>query len=379
VIQDGAILIRDGILMEVGPSRRVENLAQARGAIEINAAGRVVMPGFVDSHTHLAFPPAGIQTPDLAAAVHALRTATGQRLQVRTRAYLEAMARHGTTTVEVKTGCGLDASAEAKLLRMLWALRRDPLDLIPTFLLRFPRESEGGSAHAIEWVVTELLPRIRRRGVAHFADLVWDCDPEMLPCFDRYLEVARQLGFECKIHADGANPAGAIALAERHHVAAIDHLEHATACHARQIAEAGIMATLLPSACFGDSCDAPARALIDAGVAVALGSNFNPHHAQTLNMQAMVALACGRLGMTIEEAISAATINGAYALGCAEKVGSLEPGKSADLLILNAGHYRDLQYSLGTNLVHLTMKRGKFIYKEGEVAPLAADELQPHL
>ena len=135
------------------------------------------------------------------------------------------------------------------------------------------------------------------------------------------------------------------------------------------------MATLLPSACFGgDGRDAPARALIDAGVAVALGSNFNPHHTQTLNMQAVVALACGRLGMTIEEAISAATINGAYALGCADKVGSLEPGKSADLLILNAGHYRDLEHSLGTNLVHLTMKRGKFIYKEGEVAPLAADD-----
>ncbi len=380
MIQDGAILIRDGILVEVGPSRRVENLAQARGAIEINAAGRVVMPGFVDSHTHLAFPPAGIQTPDLAAAVHALRTATGHRLQVRTRAYLDAMARHGTTTVEVKTGCGLDAGAEAKLLRMLWALRRDPLDLIPSFLLRLPREPEGGSAQAIEWVVTELLPKVHRRGVARFADLVWDCDPVMLPSFDRYLEAARQLGFECKIHADNTVPAGAIGLAERHHVATIDHLEYATADQCRQIAEAGIMATLLPSASFdGNHRNAPARALIDAGVAVALGSNFNPQQTQTLNMQAVVALACGLLGMTVEEAISAATINGAYALGCADKVGSLEPGKSADLLILNAGHYRDLQYSLGTNLVHLTMKRGEFIYKEGEVAPFAADELQTHM
>ena len=374
VIQDGAILIRDGVLVEVGPSRRVENLAQARGAIEINAAGRVVMPGFVDCHTHLAFPPAGIQAADLDTAVHALRTATGQRLQLRTRAYLEAMARHGTTTVEVKTGCGLDAGAEAKLLRMLWALRRDPLDLIPSFLLRLPREPEGGLAHAMEWIVTELLPKIHRRGVAHFADLVWDCDPNLLPCFDHYLETARRIGFKCKIHADGDNPAAAISLAERHRVATIDHLEHAAARQCRQIAEAGIIATLLPSAGFGDnSSDAPARALIEAGAAVAIGSNFNPRHTQTLNMQAVVALACGRLGMMIEEAISAATINAAYALGCAEKVGSLEPGKSADLLLLNAGDYRDLQYSLGTNLVHLTMKRGKFIYKEGEVAPLAED------
>jgi len=135
------------------------------------------------------------------------------------------------------------------------------------------------------------------------------------------------------------------------------------------------MATLLPSAHFhGDDRVAPARALIDAGVAVALGSNFNPHHTPALNMQAVIALACGRLGMTIEEAISAATINGAHALGCAETVGSLEPGKSVDLLILNAGHYRDLEHSLGTNLVHLTMKRGRFIYKEGNVAPIEADD-----
>jgi imidazolonepropionase len=337
------------------------------------------MPGFVDSHTHLAFPPAGIHAPDLAAVVHAVHAATGQRLEVRTRPYLEAMARHGTTTVEVKTGCGLDEGAESKLFRMLCALRHEPIDLIPSFLFRLPSELNGGSSHATEWVVAELLPKIRRRGVAHFADLAWDCDPALLPCFARYLEAARQLGFGLKIHADGASPAAAIALAVQHNVVSIDHLEHAAACQARQIAEGGIMTTLLPSASFsGDGRDAPARALIDAGVAVALGSNFNPHLTPALNMQTVVALACGRLGMTIEEAISAATINGAHALGCAEKVGSLEPGKSADLLILNAGHYRDLEHSLGTNLVHLTMKRGKFIYKEGEVAPLPADDFVPH-
>ena len=369
MIQDGAVLIRDGIVVEVGPSRRVENLAQARDAIEINAAGRVVMPGFVDSHTHLAFPPAGIHATDPAAAVRALHTATGQRLEFRTRAYLEAMARHGTTTAEVKTRCGLDEGAESKLLRMLGALRHEPIDLIPSFLFRLPSELDGGSWQATEWVVAELLPKIRRRGVALFADLAWDCDPALLPCFDRYLDAARHLGFGLKVHAESSNPDGAAAFAARHHVLSIDHLEHATVREARQIVEAGIMATLLPSTSFsGDARQAPARALIDMGVAVALGSNFNPHLTPALNMQTVVALACGRLGMTIEEAISAATINGAHALGCADKVGSLEPGKSADLLILNAGHYLDLQHSLGTNLVHLTMKRGKFIYKEGDVA-----------
>jgi imidazolonepropionase len=288
------------------------------------------------------------------------------------------MARHGTTTVEVKTGCGLDERAEIKLLRMVGALRGKPIDLIPSFLLHLPQDSNGGSRDAIEWVVRELLPKIRRRGIALFADLAWDCDPALLPCFDRYLGAARDLGLGRKIHADGVGPAAAIELAALHLAVSIDHLEHATACQVMQIAAAGIIATLLPTASFrGDGAVAPARALIDAGVPVALGSNFNPHYAPALNMQTVIALACGRLGMTIEEAITGATVNAAHALGCADKVGSLEPGKSADLLILNAGDYRDLEYSLGTNLVHLTMKRGKFIYKEGDVAPLRADDFLP--
>ena len=375
VIPDGAVLIRDGVLVEVGPSRRVENLTQARNAIEINAAGRVVMPGFVDAHTHLAFPPSGIHTADPAAAAQAVHTATSQRLALRTGACLDAMTRHGTTTVEAKTGCGPDPGAEFKLLRMLHSLRKEPLDLIPSFLFRLPSEGNEVSARGTEKVVRELLPKLRRRGVARFADLAWDCDPILMPYFDLYLEAARELGFGRRIHADGANPTAAIALATLHQVVSIDHLEHASDDDARRIADAGIMATLLPSACFyGDGREAPARVLIDAGVGVALGSNFNPHHTPTLNMQTVVALACGQLHMTIEEAITAATVNGAHALGCADKVGSLEPGKCADLLVLNTGNYRDLQQSLGTNLVHLTMKRGKFIYKEGDVAPLPADE-----
>ena len=215
---------------------------------------------------------------------------------MRTRAYLEAMARHGTTTVEVKTGCGLDAGAEAKLLRMLWALRRDPLDLIPSFLLRLPREPEGGLAHAIEWVVTELLPKIHRRGVARFADLVWDCDPDLLPCFDRYLETARRIGFECKIHADGANPRrrhfsrGTAPCGDHRSSGARYRMSKPADCRSRYHRHAPAQRGF-----GGDNYDAPARALIDAGVAIALGSNFNPHHTQTLNMQAVVALACGRL------------------------------------------------------------------------------------
>jgi imidazolonepropionase len=375
IITDGAVLIRNGVIFEVGPSRRVENLAAARFAVEINAAGRVVMPGFIDSHTHLAFPPAGVSASDQETAARVIRAATGQRLELRARAYLDAMARHGTTTVEIKTGCGPDDACEAKLLRLLAAVRIDPLEVIPSYLLRLPPATAGD---AVDWAVDHLLPRIRRRRSIDFADLAWNPDPAVLPYFERFLAAARILGFASRIHADGPSPDSAVALALSHGVAGMDHLEHATAEHARRLAAAGIVATLLPGVAFHNGGQLPpARALIDAGAPIALGTNFNPVHSPMLNMQTTVALACWRLRITLEEAISAATINGAYALRCAGRTGSLEPGKSADLVILNAPDYRDLSTCIGTNLVHLTMKRGKFIYKEGEVAPRPPDIITP--
>ena len=145
-ISDGALLVRDGVVLEVGPTRRVENLALARDAVEINAAGRVVMPGFVDSHTHLAFPLLGSGADDHDAAARAVRTNTGQRLETKVRAYLEAMARHGTTTVEVKTGCGPDESAESKMLRVLSVFKQDPVEVLPSFLFRLPHRNSGDAS-----------------------------------------------------------------------------------------------------------------------------------------------------------------------------------------------------------------------------------------
>ena len=213
----------------------MENLAEARDAIEINAAGRVVMPGFVDAHTHLAFPPPGLQLAEGESAVRALHSATGHRLEVRTRACLEAMVRHGTTTAEAKTGGGLDEGGECKLLRMLNVLRGEPLDLAPTFFFRVPTGLNGDCLHATEWMVSELLPKISRRGLARFADLGWDPDPTLLPCLERFLGRARELGFQLKIHADGPDPSAAIDLAVRHVVSSIDHLEHISPSDARRI------------------------------------------------------------------------------------------------------------------------------------------------
>lgn len=381
IIHDGSLLVRDGVLVEVGSTRRIENLALAHKAIEVSAAGRVVMPGFVDSHTHLMFPPPGPFASEPQAGARTLRGITGMRLETRARLHLDAMARHGTTTVEVKTGCGADQSAEMKILRVLWALRQDPVEVIATFLLR-PTGSRLDSLEETvgyrDWLCNEFLPKIRRRRLAIFADLFFEEAFDSGAWFGAYFEAVRRLGLARKVHAEEGKPSAAIAAALAYAAVSIDHLESATAADAALLAQSDTIATLLPCASFHrDGRYAPARTLIEAGVPVALATNFNPQHTPTLNMQTVIKLACVRMGMTPAEAISAATINGAHALTRADRLGSLEPGKSADLLILNISDYRELAHHFGTNLVHTTMKRGEVIYEEGQVAPRPARDLRP--
>jgi imidazolonepropionase len=365
LICDGALLIREGVILEAGPARRVENLAASRGAIEMHARGRLVMPGFVDSHTHLIYPPRGPRGADEESAARAMRAGTARLLEARTRPYVDAMARHGTTTVEAKTGCGPDEAAEIKSLRVITELRSGPVDLVPTFLLRIPR---GASDADAEQVVTEFAPRVLRRGLAAFADLWWDGHSGRQDMYARYLQSAVTLGMECKVHAEGPGCNTALALAIGQRATSIDHLEHITLDGAQLLSTSRTIATLMPSAALENwGPVAPARALIEAGAAVALASNFNPHHTPTLNMQTVIALACMQMGMRPGEAISASTINGAHALGRAERIGSLEPGKAADLLLLNLDDYREMARYFGVNLVHATIKRGVVIYQEGAV------------
>jgi imidazolonepropionase len=377
IIRDGALLVCDGVIQEVGPTRRVENLAKARDAVEISAVGRVVMPGFVDSHTHLMCPPPGVAEEDVQRAARLVRTSSARRLAGRIRTHLETMARHGTTTVEAKTGCCLDEGAEIKLLRVMAALKDRPLDVVPTFLIRLPQGGPYGDAEeAVDWVCREFLARISRRRLARFVDLVLDGEPDHQHWFERLLRAAGQTGLACKIHSGARTARTAAALAAGCNVVSIDHLEDASPEEAKALAGFRGVATLLP--CYGFYCPraaACARSLIEAGIPIALASNFNPQHTPTLNMQTVVALASTQFGLTAAEAISAATINGAHAAGCASRAGSLELGKMADLLIVNISDYRELAEQFGMNLVHLTMKRGAFIYKEGEVAPLAAEDL----
>jgi len=362
VIPDGAVLIRDGVILEVGPSRRLENLAAAKGADEIDACGRVVMPAFVDSHTHLAVP---LTPGDDEEIAHRVRGLSGQRIEARTRSFVDAMARHGTATVEAKTGTGADECAEYKLLRVFSALQEEgPLDVVPSLLCKLPHT---GADAALDHFAGELLPRVSRRKAAVFADIACNGEGEHIPCYERYLASASQLGFRRKVHAGSPQVSAAIELAIRHSATSIDHLEYATPEDARRIAAAGIVATVFPISCFQNrGSQPPVRELIAAGAPVAIATNFNPY-SPTLNMQTAIALAALHFGMTMEQAISAATINGAHALGRGDRIGSIEPGKSADLIVLNVHDYRELRESLGTNLVQQTMKKGSIIYREGQI------------
>jgi imidazolonepropionase len=379
LILDGAVLIRDGLVEEVGPTRRVENLKAARGAIEIGAAGRVVMPGFVDSHTHLAFPPPGLARADAASALNAVKTSTARSLATLMRNYLQAMARHGTTTVEAKAACSGGQNIGLKLLRALSLVKHDPVDVVATFLLCLPAPGDvpNGAEAAVEWACEEFLPLVHRRRLAQFADIEWRAGEGRQRLIRRYLETAARLGLGCRVHADGDGPGEAVALGCGLRIAGIDHLENIVSGELGGMLASGPVLTLLPGLAFHrGSRPAPARVLLKAGAALALGSNFNRSDSPMLNMQMVVSLACREMGLTPAEALVAATINSAYTLGCAATAGSIEHGKPADLIVCNISDYRELGHHSGMNLVHLTMKRGEFIYQEGDVAPLAAEHLR---
>jgi imidazolonepropionase len=377
IIPDGAVLIKDGLIVDAGPGRRIENLAAARGARELDATGRVVMPGFVDSHTHLVFGRprltdyemrlTGASYADIATAgggilssVQAVREMSAAKLETQARAHIEAMALHGTTTLEAKSGYALDNAGELKTLRLLNKLNSDPLDVVPTYLGAHitPAEYSGKPDAYIDWITAEMMPQIHRRKLARYVDIYCDDGAFTLEQSRRYLEHARRLGFGLKIHAEQFARTGAARLAVELEAVSADHLEQASEEDIRALGQSNTIATLLPGSVFhlGLRTYAPARALISAGAAVALATDFNPGTSPTYSMQMVLSLACTEMRMTPAETIVAATINGAHALGLAHRVGSLEPNKQGDVLILNAEDYRELPYYFGTNNVHTTIK-----------------------
>jgi len=317
IIQDGAVLVAGGLIAEVGPSRRVENLALARGAEEIDASGCVVLPGFVDSHIRL------VRGATQELSPRALKT-----LALRV---VDEAVRCGTTAMEAK-------AADLKVLRLHAALRALPLTVISTFL------AAGLPIDLAErW-----LPIVRRHKLADFAEI--DCEEEAI------LDTARELGWGLKVNAG-------IALAAKLGATSVN-VADATERDAMLLAQSQTIATLSPGVAFQRETERnpPARMLIDNGTAVALATGVHP-----VNMQTTIALACRAMNLTPAEAIAASTINGAHALGRAGSLGSIEAGKSADLAILGVPDYRELPYHLGVNLVKLVMIRGAVRVERSEV------------
>jgi imidazolonepropionase len=355
LIQDGAVLIVDGLIRDVGSSRRVENLALARQADEIDATGRVVMPGFVDSHMHIVGEPN-------AASPRALQT---QALNV-----VEEAVRHGTTTLEAKSGFGLTKATEIKILRVHQALQKQPVPIVSTFnCTQAAAEYQERPDQYLEWVCSHMLPLVKGRKLAEFADIRCEEGAFHQQHARRYLTTARELGFGLKIHTGRRSSAGVIRLAVELGASSVDHAVDVSREDAMHLAQSTTVATLLPGGTFylGTEPYAPGRMLIDSGVAVALATNYNPETSPSQNMQMMLTLACRRMNMIPSEAITAATLNAAYALRRASSIGSLEAGKKADLIILGVPDYREIPYHFGINLVDLVMKNGSVLVERPEV------------
>jgi imidazolonepropionase len=374
LVQDGSVLIADGLIREVGPTRRVENLAVARDAIEINAAGRVVMPGFVDSHTHLVSGSPRLaefeamisgEAPGMpGGGSREIEVTSGSTLEHQALRTIQDCVREGTTTIEAKSGFGVSEAGELKILRIHGALHGRPIPVVSTAMLS-PTFSGGGPREYL----ARVLPVVRRRRLAEFVDVECEEDAFDYEECHGFLRAAQGLGFGVKMHAGQRSQAGAVELALEMEATSIDHLIYIDEARITLLTRSSVVATLLPGSVFylGGERYAPARQLIDVGVAVAIATNYNPRTCPSHNMQMMIALACRAMHMTPAEAIAAATINGAHALRRADRAGSIEYGKDADLLVLSAPDYRELPYHFGVNLVETTIRRGEVIYNRGEV------------
>jgi imidazolonepropionase len=383
IISDGALLVRDGRILAVGTRKAIERRKEARRAKKLDLGGRVALPGFVDSHTHLVFAGnraeeyeqriAGATYEQIARAgggilstVRKLRAADGNSLFARAANWLNEFAAHGTTTVEAKSGYGLDAASELKILRVLDALRQHSwFDIVPTFMGAHvvPPEFKKRPDAYVDLLVHKLIPYVAKEGLAEFCDVFCDHGAFTVQQARRILTAGRACGLAPRIHAEQLARTGAARLAVELHAASADHLEKVNAADIRTLAKSDVTCTLLPGCCFhlGLAHYGPARKLIDAGAIVALATDFNPGTSPTLNMQMVLSLACTQMRMTPAEAIGAATINAAYSLRRADRIGSLEVGKFADIAVFDVEDYRKIPYYFGVNRCWLTMKRGEII------------------
>jgi imidazolonepropionase len=386
IIRDGAILTHDDRIAAIGSRRRIERLPKARRAEKLDLGGRVVLPGFVDSHTHLIFPASraaeyeqrnsGATYEEIArsgggirSSVKGLRAASASTLKTRALKNLREFAAHGTTTIEAKSGYGLDWKSELKILEILYNLNQEhPLDIRATFLGAHvvPPEFRRRPDAYVDLLVRRWIPTVATAGLAEFCDVYCDRGAFAVAQARRILMAGRACGLVPRIHAEQLAHTGAARLAIELQAASADHLEKIDRNDIRALGLSNVVCTLLPGCCFhlGLKDYAPARKLIEAGAAVGVATDFNPGTSPTLSMPMILSLACTQMRMTPAEAIAAATINPAYSLRLHDRVGSLEVGKYADLAAFDVADYREIPYYFGVNLCSFTMKRGAILHQK---------------
>jgi len=381
VIKNGSIFVRDGIIEWVGreTDRTIE---PSREATILDASEKVALPGFADSHTHLVF--AGSRENEFAlraegktyqeiaeagggiwSTVKEVRLATKKELKRAAEKRLDEMMKHGTTTVEIKSGYGLDMDNEIKMLEVINELEKEHyMTVVPTFLgaHAIPPEFGNNGGAYVRFLLDKLIPYVGRKQLAKFSDVF--CEQGYFNALqgEHLLNEGRKFGMRPKVHADELSPCRGAELAAKVGAISADHLEHVSSKGIDALKESGVVATMLPGVSFflGHQY-APARKLIDAGVLVALASDFNPGSCMSYSMPMMMTIACTQMKMTPEEAITASTLNGAAALGISEKVGSIERGKQADIAIYDIPNYRYLPYHFGTNHLWKVIKRGTIL------------------
>jgi imidazolonepropionase len=390
VVEHGAVAIQDGKIFAVGYEEEVR--AQIAGMAvkqELDAQGRLVTPGLIDPHTHLvhggsrehelslklkgvAYLEILAQGGGILSTVRATRTASEKALYEKAKKSLDQMLLYGATTVEAKSGYGLRLEDELKQLRVAKRLdETHPVDVVSTFMgaHAVPEEYKGRSAEYVDLVIHEMLPEVKRQGLAEFCDVFCEHGVFSVEESRRILSAAKANGFGLKIHADEIEPMGGAQLAGELGCISAEHLLAATDEGLEAMREAGVIAVCLPATSFNLrlTSHARARAMIDMGVPVALSTDYNPGSSPTESLQLVMTLGCLNLGMTPEEVLTAMTINAAHAIGRADTVGSLEVGKQADLVIYDAHNLAYLPYHFGVNHVDTVVKNGKVVVAGGRL------------
>ena len=388
IIEDGAVVIKEGVIEAVGQSGDIENQLKDNAADLfdfdiIDARGKAVLPGFVDSHTHLVF--GGYRAEEfswrlrgdsymeimqrgggIVNTVEATRQASVEQLLESGIRRLNSMLSFGVTTVEGKSGYGLDRETEIKQLEVVARLNQiHYLDVVPTFLgaHAVPQEYKGKPDAFIDLMATDVLPRVADQNLAEFCDIFCEKGVFSVEQSRRLLSRAKELGLKLKLHADEIVPLGGAELAAELGAVSADHLLQTSGQGIKDMAAAGVVATLLPATAFSlKEPYANGRKMIDSNCAVALATDFNPGSCFTESIPLVFALATIYMNISTEEAISALTINGAAALDRADRIGSIDKGKMGDLIILEFPSYTFIPYHLSVSTVEKVIKQGNLVF-----------------